>query len=63
MPKKFKIRLTGTDGNAFALMGRWKEAAKKAKWTPKEIKAVLDEAMKGDYNHLLATLQKHADVS
>ena len=56
---KVKCRLVGQDGNAFVIMGRFKTAAQKAKWPPEEIKKVLDEAMSGDYNHLLITISEH----
>ena len=59
--KKVKMRLAGEDGNAFAIMGRFKNAAEKAKWPKEEIKKVLDEAMSGDYDHLLATICKYVD--
>ena len=59
--KKVKLNLVGTDGNAFAVMGNFKQQAKKENWTPEEIEAVLDEAMEGDYNHLLATILEYCD--
>lgn len=51
---KVDCKLVGEDGNAFAIMGRVREAMRKAKWTPEEIKQYTDAAMKGDYNHLLS---------
>jgi len=54
--KKVAMRLVGEDGNAFAVLGRFRRAAKAAGWTADEIKAVLDEATSGDYDHLLATI-------
>lgn len=57
--KTVKLRLDGQDGNAFALMGAFKNAARKQKWTPDEIDVVLKECMSGDYDHLLATLCKY----
>ena len=59
--KKIKLRLVGLDGNAFSLMGAFQRQARKEKWTPEEIKAVLSEAMGGDYDHLLVTLSEHCD--
>lgn len=58
---KVKCRLIGEDGNAFAIMGRFKNAARKAGWSNEDIKKVLDEAMSGDYDHLLATIMEHCD--
>lgn len=57
--KTVKLNLVGLDGNAYSLMGAFKNAARKQKWTPAEIDGVLKECMKGDYNHLVATLANH----
>jgi len=54
-----KLKLVGLDGNAFVLMGAFQSAARKQGRTAAEIKAVLDDCMSGDYNHLLQTLVKH----
>ena len=62
-PKKIKVRLTGTDGNAFALLGKCRQAARKGKMPPSEIAQFTSEAMAGDYNHLLATCCKFFDVT
>jgi hypothetical protein len=59
--KKVKLRLIGLDGNAFSLMGAFRSQAKKEKWTKEEIEAVLDDAMSGDYNHLLRVLADHCE--
>ena len=56
--KKVKLKLVGLDGNAFALMGAFQQQACKEKWTPDEIRMVLDECSSGDYDHLLATLME-----
>ena len=57
--KKVTLELVGLDGNAFALMGAFQRQARTEKWTPDEIKAVLDECQAGDYDHLLCTLMEH----
>ena len=60
MPKKkFGMALVGEDGNAFAIMGRFKSEAKRNGWTPEEIKEVLDECQSGDYDHLLQTIMEY----
>lgn len=59
MDKKVKLRLVGQDGNAFALLVEFKRQARKEGWTPDEIKTVRDEAMSGNYDHLLQTLMAH----
>jgi hypothetical protein len=50
---RVKVKLTGEDGNAFAILGKCKLAAKKAKIPPEQISFFLKEARSGDYNHLL----------
>ena len=53
---KLNLDLEGADGNAFALLGKFQQAAKKAGWESEDIKEVMMEASSGDYDHLLATL-------
>lgn len=59
--KKIKLRLVGLDGNAFSLMGAFSHQAKREGWQQHEINAVLREAQRGNYEHLLATLAKHCE--
>ncbi|WP_372922207.1 hypothetical protein [Roseovarius sp.] len=56
------VKLTGHDGNAFAVLGRCREAAKEAGLSDDEIAAFLDEAMAGDYDHLLQTAMRWFDI-
>ena len=57
--KSVKLNLVGLDGNAFSLMGAFRQAAEKEDWSPNEIKLVLDECMISDYDHLLQVLIAH----
>jgi hypothetical protein len=57
--KKVRLRLVGIDGNAFSLMGAWKNQAMREKWTKEEMASVLDECMSSDYSNLLNTLSEH----
>jgi hypothetical protein len=57
------LRLTGTDGNAHAIMAACRRAARKAKWDAKQIEDLLTEMTSGDYDHLLQTAFKHFDVT
>ncbi len=59
--KKVKLKLVGTDGNAFAVMGNFSAAARRAQWTKEEIDTVLNDAMSDDYNHLLAVISAHCE--
>ena len=52
------VTLTGTDGNAFAILSRCREAARNAGLSHDEIAAFMDEAMAGDYDHLLRTAMR-----
>jgi hypothetical protein len=51
-----EIDLTGPDGNAFVLIGT---ATKLARQLGLDGKAIQTEMMKGDYEHLVATFDKH----
>ncbi len=51
-----QIDITGSDGNAFALLGYAKSFAKQLEW---DVKAITDEMKAGDYDHLLDTFEKH----
>ena len=57
-----KVKLVGTDGNAFAILGKVSQALKKAGYVDLA-KEFRDEAMKGDYNHLLQTCMDYVEVS
>lgn len=50
------VDLTGPDGNAFILLGY---ANKWAKQLGLDGKAIQQEMMNGDYDHLVETLDKH----
>lgn len=56
--KKLKVPLTleGMDGNAYAILGAFNRAARRKGYSEATIKAVLDDATSGDYNHLLRTI-------
>lgn len=56
-----RVRLVGKDSNAFNILGLCKRAAQKGGLPEAEIKAFLDEATAGDYNHLLATCMRWFD--
>jgi len=60
--EKPTVRLIGHDGNAFAIMGACKRAAKEAGWSKEHIDEYLKQAMSGDYDHLLATTMTFFDV-
>ena len=57
------VRLTGTDGNAFAIMGKVSQALTRAGVVQEEIEAFRAEAMSGDYDNLLQTAMRWVTVS
>lgn len=56
------LHLVGTDGNAFAILGKALRAARAAGWSPERLVAFREQATAGDYDHLLATVMAHFDV-
>lgn len=60
-----EVRLSGSDGNAFAILGLVVKAMRRADPpVPKrEQEAFHNDAMSGDYDHLLQTCMKWVSVS
>ena len=56
------VTLTGQDGNAFAVLGQCRGAARDAGLSDDEIAAFMDEAMAGDYDHMLQTAMRWFEV-
>ena len=56
-----KVQLVGEDGNAFAIIGRVLRKLKLADVSQDEQNAFMNEAMAGDYDHLLQTCMKWVD--
>ena len=56
------VTLTGQDGNAFAVLGRCRAAARDAGLSDEEIASFMDEAMAGDYDHLLQTAMRWFEI-
>lgn len=56
------VTLSGQDGNAFAVLGRCREAARSAGLCDEEIAAYMAEAMAGDYDHLLQTAMRWFEI-
>jgi hypothetical protein len=56
------VTLTGQDGNAFAVLGRCREAARYAGLSEDEIATFMDEAMAGDYDQLLRTAMRWFEI-
>lgn len=58
-----KVKLTGRDGNAFAIMARVREEMRRANVPAEERQAFYNEATSGDYNNVLATCMRWVSVS
>lgn len=56
-----KVKLIGTDGNAFALIGRVRKALKENGFAH-FVEPFVEEAMSGDYNHLLTVIGDYVDI-
>tara|TARA_R110000824_G_scaffold52052_7_gene144696 strand:+ start:2854 stop:3069 length:216 start_codon:yes stop_codon:yes gene_type:complete len=59
---EIEVQLDGTDGNAFALIGKVQKALKEAEVSKEEIDSFFNEATSGDYNHLLRTCMAWVNV-
>jgi len=57
-----KVRLVGEDGNAFAIIGRTRRALQHAGADADDIATFIREATASDYDQLLATVLRWAEV-
>lgn len=60
---EIEIELTGSDGNAFSVLGHVRSSMRRAGINSSEIQAFTTEATSGDYDHLLQTVMKWVSVS
>jgi len=61
MSERITVKLVGTDGNAFAILGKVKKALVR-NGQKEDAKKFFEEATQGDYDHLLRTCMKYVDV-
>ena len=60
MPQaKNSIDLTGSQGNAFALIGQARTFCRNLGWSKEKRTEIEEEMMAGDYEHLIAVFEKH----
>ncbi len=57
------VQLTGEDGNAFYIIGRVAKAMRRAGCSSADIDEYRQEAMSGDYDHVLQTTMRWVDTS
>lgn len=60
---EIKVQLSGTDGNAFAIMGMVMRELRKAGVSEEEQQQYMAESQSGDYDNLLQTAMRWVDVS
>lgn len=60
---EIEVQLSGTDGNAFAIMGAVGRALRKGGVPDEEVAEYQEESMSGDYDNLLVTAMKWVSVS
>ena len=60
---KPELKLSGTDGNAFAIMGKVQRVGRGAGWDKDRVDSILKEMQSGDYDNLLQTAMKYFEVS
>lgn len=58
-----EVQLSGTDGNAFVLIGTVRRALRRAGVPAADIDAFANEAMSGNYDHVLQTIMRTVTVS
>ena len=57
-----EVQLIGEDGNAFSIISRVSRALRKGGATDAERKEFFDEAVSGDYDHVLQTCMEWVEV-
>ncbi len=58
-----EVELIGNDGNAFSILGNCSRELKRAGNDQSVVDAFMEEAMSGDYGHVLATASAYCEVS
>ena len=56
------VKLVGEDGNAFAIIGKVRQALRRNRVDETEVEAFTEEAKSGDYDHLLRTAMRWVEV-
>lgn len=60
---QIKVKLVGKDSNSFSILANVLGEMKRHKLSAEERRTFFDEAMKGDYNHLLQTCMKWVTIT
>ena len=59
---KPKLKLVGTDGNAFAIIGKLIDCLRRNGYKQEQLEEIRKEATSGDYNNVIATACKYCEV-
>ena len=59
---EIEVQLSGSDGNAFAVLGKVQKALRRADVPKEEVEQFTKEATSGDYDHLLGVCEEWVDV-
>jgi len=59
---KPELKLVGEDGNAFFILGKAQQTARKVGWSKEKIQGFMKKAMNGNYNNLLQTCMEYFNV-
>lgn len=59
---EIEVKLVGKNGNAFAILGAVRKALQQAGVPKEERDAYMDDAMAGDYDHLLQCTMRWVTV-
>lgn len=57
-----QVKLLGTSGNVFAILGRMQAALRAAGVSQPEVALFMEQAASGDYDHALQTCMQWVDV-
>ena len=60
---EIEVELLGHDSNAFFMIGKTAKMMQRANLPKEEIALFKEEAMSGDYNHVLTTILKWVEIS
>ena len=59
---KPKLKLVGTDGNAFSIIAKLIDCLRHNGYSHKQLEEIRKEATSGDYNNVIATACKYCEV-
>ncbi len=62
LPLPVTVKMTGEDGNAFAILGRVSMALRRAGYKKEVVDKFMADATSGDYQNLLATVAKYVEI-